>query len=84
MLRALEEEGIQADIVVGTSAGAVVGAAYASGLSSERIESIARQVKLSSLIDFTFGKGGLMRGDRIADWVESITAAVPIEHFPKR
>lgn len=28
--------------------------------------------------------GGLMRGERIADWVDSITEAVPIEQFPRR
>ena len=33
VLRALEEASIKPDIVVGTSAGAVVGAAYASGMT---------------------------------------------------
>lgn len=84
VLRALEEAGVQPDIVVGTSAGAVVGAAYASGLSPQRIESIARDVRLASLVDLTFSKSGLMRGDRIADWVDTITEGVPIERFPRR
>lgn len=83
-LRALEEAGIQPDVVVGTSAGAVVGAAYASGLTPGQIESIARNVKLSSLIDFTFSKSGLMRGDHIASWIDTITGSVPIERFPRR
>lgn len=83
-LRALEEAGIQPDVVVGTSAGAVVGAAYASGLTPDQIESIARSVKLSSLIDFTFSKSGLMRGDSIAGWIDTITESVPIERFPRR
>lgn len=83
VLRALEESGIQPDIVVGTSAGAVVGAAYASGRSPDEIEAIARTVKLSSLIDFTLAKGGLMRGDNIARWMDTITAGVPVEHFPR-
>lgn len=84
VLRALEDAGIQADIVVGTSAGAVVGAAYASGLSSAQIESIASSVKLSSLIDFTASSSGLMRGDNIARWINGITAGAPIEKFPRR
>jgi NTE family protein len=84
VLRALEDAGIQPDIVVGTSAGAVIGAAYASGLSPEQIESIARGIKLSSLIDFTLSKSGLMRGDNIARWIDAITAGVPIENFPRR
>jgi NTE family protein len=84
VLRALEEAGVQPDIVVGTSAGAVVGAAYASGLSPDRIESIARGVKLASLIDFTLSTSGLMRGDNIASWIDGITAGVPVENFPRR
>ena len=84
VLRALEEAGIQPDIVVGTSAGAVVGSAYASGLSADQIESIARQVKLSSLIDFTLSTSGLMRGDAIAGWIDTVTAGMPIEAFPRR
>jgi NTE family protein len=84
VLRALDEAGIQPDIVVGTSAGAIVGAAYASGLSAAEVESIARGVRISSLIDLTLSKSGLMRGDNIASWVNSVTSNVPIEKFPRR
>ncbi len=84
VLRALDEAGIEPDIVVGTSAGAVVGAAYASGLPARQIESIAREVKISSLIDFTLSKSGLMRGDHIASWVNTMTSNVPMEKFPRR
>ncbi len=84
VLRAVEEAGINPAIVVGTSAGAVVGAAYASGLSTREIESAARDVKLSSLIDLTFSSSGIMRGNNLADWIDEITAGLPIEAFPRR
>lgn len=84
VLRALEEAGIAPDIVVGTSAGAVVGAAYASGLSASQIEAIASEVKLSSLIDLTLSSSGLMRGNNIASWIDSLTAGESIERFPRR
>ncbi|OWQ91882.1 hypothetical protein CDN99_05795 [Roseateles aquatilis] len=84
VIRALEESGIQPDIVVGTSAGAVVGAAYASGLSPNEIETIARNVKLSSLIDLTVSASGLMRGDNIARWIDTVTSGKRIEAFPRR
>lgn len=84
VLRALEEAGIKPDIVVGTSAGAVVGAAYASGLASAQIESVARKVKLSSLVDWTVNSGGIMRGKNLANWVDTVTSRVPIEQFPLR
>lgn len=84
VLRALEELGVRADIIVGTSAGAVVGAAYASGLTPDQIESAARDIKVSSLIDFTVSTKGLMRGDHLAEWMDDVTSGVPVEQFPRR
>jgi len=84
VLHALEEAGIKPDIVVGTSAGAVVGAAYASGMTPGQIESTARNVELSSLVDLTWASGGLVRGDKLARWVDAATAGVPIERFRVR
>jgi NTE family protein len=84
VLRALEQAGIEPDIVVGTSAGAVVGAAYASGLSAGQIEAIGSEVELSSLIDLTLSSSGLMRGDNIARWIDSVASGKPIEKFPRR
>ncbi len=37
VLNVLEQEGIQIDLIVGTSAGALIGAAYASGMSTREI-----------------------------------------------
>ena len=83
-LQALEDAGVKPDIVVGTSAGAVVGAAYASGLSPAQIDVAARSVKLSSLIDLTLSSSGVIRGDSLGKWVDSLTGRVPIEDFPIR
>ncbi len=83
-LRALEEAGIRPDIVVGTSAGSVVGAAYASGLSVARIEQAALEVKVASLLDFTWRSGGIIEGNHLAGWVGSVTGGMPIESFPIR
>lgn len=84
VLRALEEAGFKPDIVVGTSAGAVVGAAYASGMSSAQMESAARDIRMSSLVDWTLSSGGIMRGNHLAKWVDAVTADIPIEKFPIR
>ena len=84
VLRALEDAGVKPDIIVGTSAGAVVGAAYASGMTPEQIEAAARNVKLSSLMDFTFSFSGIMRGNNLASWVDTLSGGVPIEKFPVR
>jgi len=64
VLRVLDEAGIEPDIVVGTSAGAVVGAAYASGMSVREIEAADHRIELSSLVDWTLAPGGIVRGDK--------------------
>ena len=44
VLRALEENGIKVDFVAGSSAGAAIGALYASGYPVSRIDEIVRSV----------------------------------------
>jgi len=41
VIKALEAQGISADIVVGTSAGSVVGALYAAGLNGFQIQELS-------------------------------------------
>lgn len=84
VLRALEEHGIRPDIVVGTSAGALVGAAYASGTTVEQLADDALRLDVPALIDWTLDEGGLMRGDEIARWVDRATHGKRIEDFPMR
>lgn len=83
-LQALEEAGIRPGLVVGTSAGSVVGAAYASGLSAAQIREAAFDLDVSSMLDFTWSPGGIIRGDHLAGWVNAVTGDVPIERFPVR
>jgi NTE family protein len=84
VLRALDEAGVPIDIVVGTSAGAVVGAAYASGMTPAQLTASARSVRIASLIDLTLSSSGLMRGKHLASWVDTLTEGVPIEAFARR
>jgi NTE family protein len=65
-IRALEERGIKPDLVCGTSIGALVGAAYASG-ELDRLEKWVTGLAWTSvvrLMDLTW-KGGLIRGNRL-------------------
>lgn len=84
VLRALEERGMKPDIVVGTSAGALVGAAYASGVGLDQLEAAAANIDIASLIDWTLEPGGLMRGAEISHWVDRVTGGQSIEMFPTR
>src|SRR5712671_5911502 len=44
VLRALERRGLEPDFIAGTSVGSLVGALYASGKSTEEIESLAGRI----------------------------------------
>ena len=73
VIKALTEAGIRVDYVAGTSAGAVVGAVYASG----RIDSFKDVVlqldwkKIAFFLDVVFPKSGLIDGNRIAEFIRS-------------
>jgi predicted acylesterase/phospholipase RssA len=48
-IRALEDEGLRPDLVVGSSMGGLIGALYACGYSSHEIQTIARNVDWSQI-----------------------------------
>ena len=63
-IQVLNEAGIEPDIVCGASMGALVGAAYVSGVLPE-LEAYARsltQVSVTRLVDFNMSTGGLIGG----------------------
>jgi len=73
VIRALEQEKIRFDLVVGTSVGSLIGAMYASGMSGAALERTALQLQEGDIFDFGLvsavaGKG-LAKGDRLEQWV---------------
>ena len=83
VIRALERAGIRPDLVCGTSAGALVGAAYASG-NLERLEQWAIRMRVRdvvSLFDVRFN-GGLLNGSRLMSFARGIFEERPIERLP--
>ncbi len=88
VLRVLEREGLRPDLVVGSSAGAIVGALWASGMTAAEIERASDQLDWSVLFDFdpvraVFGGLGLglVRGDRLEKFLQQFIWK-PIESFP--
>ena len=49
VLKVLEEEGIAVDYVAGTSVGAMIGAAYCSGMSAAELAEMAKTLRLVEL-----------------------------------
>lgn len=55
-LKVIEAAGVQIDYIAGTSMGAVVGALYASGYSSQQLDSIFRELHFDQLITDDFSR----------------------------
>jgi NTE family protein len=64
VMRVLERAGIQADVVAGTSIGAILGALYASGRSADEIYELAHETSWRDVFDLSL-QAGLIKGDKL-------------------
>jgi NTE family protein len=82
VIQVLEENGIKPDLVVGTSAGSLVAALYASGKSGAALAQLADGMDESTITDWAFPGRGLIRGEALAKFVRDNTGGKPIERLP--
>ena len=74
VIKFLEEMNVKIDFITGSSIGALIGGAYASGLSIKEIENIALETDLTStakLFSPGFGKSGLVTGTKVQEFLTS-------------
>lgn len=69
VLKVLEENRIPIDFVAGTSVGALVGAAYCSGISPKELEEIAYLVRFKDFARWTLSRLGFASNDRMANFL---------------
>ncbi len=81
VIQVLEENGIRPDLVVGTSAGSLVAALYASGKSGAEMGALAQGMDEGAITDWAFPGRGLIRGEALARWVREQTAGQAIERM---
>lgn len=83
VIRALEQEKIPIDLIVGTSVGSLIGAIYASDRNSFELEWTAFQLEKDSLFDygmFTAITGmGLAKGAKLEEFVKTKVTTANIE-----
>jgi len=72
VLKVLERERIPIKNIVGTSMGAVVGAAYSVGMPTKEMEALACKFSLNRLLDMTVPKMGLLAGNRLEDIIKEL------------
>ncbi len=81
VIQALEESGIRPDLVVGTSAGSLVAALYASGRSGTELAALADSMDETVFADWSYPTRGLIRGEALARYVREHTGGRTIEQM---
>jgi NTE family protein len=86
VLQVLEENGIHPDLVVGTSAGSLVAALYASGHSGRDLQHVAETMDEAALTDWTLPifNRGMFRGEALARYVDVEVGHRLIEQMPMK
>lgn len=87
VLAALAENGIEPDIVCGSSVGALVGAIHVQGRlpGFEKWVGALTRREVLGLVDLTVtGRGGAMRGERLMEFYRSHVGDVEIQDLPRR
>src|SRR5213595_1175856 len=72
VLKVLEEEKIPISFIAGTSVGALIGAAYCSGVSPAELEVIARRVRFKTFARWTLSRHGFATNQRMIGFLQSI------------
>jgi NTE family protein len=78
VLRALEENAIPIDAIAGASAGALIGGAYAAGLSIAQLEAMARKFRWRHMSRFSFSRLGLQSN---APMEKFLRVSLPVTRF---
>jgi NTE family protein len=81
VLKVLEAQKVPIHMVVGTSAGSLVGSIYASGKSAFEMQAIAMKLEKDHVIDYDWKiwKGGLIKGEKLENFINQIVGNAPIE-----
>ena len=83
VIRALSRAGIEPDVIVGTSIGAVVGGVHLAG-KSEALEDWARsltRLRMISYMDFRVRNGGMIGGRHLVDALRQNIGDIKIEEL---
>jgi NTE family protein len=83
VIKALEANGITPDLVVGTSAGSLVGALYAAGNNGSALQKMAIDMDEGAISDwsvpFFSGPTGVLKGEGLQNYVNRAVQGQPIE-----
>jgi NTE family protein len=83
VIQVLEEAGIRPDFVVGTSAGSVVAALYASGKTGAQLQQLAESMEEAAITDWSLPlfSRGMLKGEALARYVNGLVGNRLIEEM---
>ena len=83
VIKTLEAHGIVPDMVVGTSAGSVVGALYAGGYSGFELQKVAWQMEQENVGDWALPNRGFVKGEMLQNFINKALQDRAIERLNK-
>jgi len=81
ILKVLEEYGIHADMVSGTSIGSAIAAMYAAGLSSQDMEYLFKHTDIENILRVRPNRMGLIPAEEYTDMIRAATNGCRIENM---
>jgi NTE family protein len=81
VLKVLEEENIPIRFIAGTSVGALIGAAYCSGLTIPELEKLASQVRFKHFARWTLSRYGFASNQRMIGFLNSVLKVKTFEEL---
>lgn len=82
VIKVLREAGIPVKVVTGTSAGAIVGSLYASGMSPDRLELEAEILGKADLVDLTLSTSGFIKGEKLQNYINQKVGNRQLQQLP--
>jgi NTE family protein len=83
VIKMLESQGLAPDLIVGTSAGSVVGALYAAGITGFDLQRRAMDLDEKSVSDWALPNRGFIKGESLQKYINDAVKGRPIEKLPK-
>lgn len=83
VIKALEAQGIVPDIIVGTSAGAVVGSLYAAGYNGFELQQLSMQMDENQVSDWSLPNRGVIKGEALQDFINQAVNFRTLEKMKK-
>ncbi|HEV8046786.1 MAG TPA: patatin-like phospholipase family protein [Terriglobales bacterium] len=81
VLKVLEEENIPIRYIAGTSVGALIGAAYCSGISAAELEQVAARVRFKHIARWTVSRYGFASNQRMIGFLNQLLKVKTFEEL---